>query len=155
MSKVEHFATSTTTVEKALPNPETAYLLSVYGWKSLHPSIPGVRCDLCFTKKAFSQLKGEIFSIVDEHKSYCPWINVETANVYTPNVYSKHKNMKINGSDWMKDVMLLEYAILIKKEDLSLLNKQALDEKLYALKQKIYTSSDTLKAWQSTGGEIH
>lgn len=118
-------------------------------------NIPGVKCDLCFTKKAFYQMKeDELFNVLDEHKIYCPCTNAETANAYPPNGYSMYRNQKINGTDWMKEVLLLEYTILIKKEDLSLPHKQILDEKLYALKQKIYESSDMLKTWQSTVEKI-
>lgn len=146
MSKVKHFSKE----DKSLDNTERAYILSLFGWKSLDSSIPGVKCDLCFTRKAFYQLKqGEAFNVVNEHKSYCPCINAETADSYTPNTYSSHKNVKISGADWLKEVMLMEYSMIIKKEDLSITHKVALDEKLYALRQKIYESSDNLKNWQS------
>lgn len=130
---------------------ESAYLLSLYGWQSLDHNIPGVKCELCFSKKAFYQIKkDESFDVLEEHKSYCPWINATTADAYTPRGFSAaSRNKRISGSEWMQQVTSLEYGLLVKKEDLSLSSRELADEKFYHLKQKLYNSYDLLSNWQS------
>lgn len=130
---------------------ESAYILSLYGWQLLDPSIPGVKCELCFSKKAFYQIKkSESFNVLEEHKTYCPWKNPDTADAYTPRGFSTiSRNKKLSGSEWMQQVISLEYGLLVKKADLSLSSRELVDEKLYNLKQKMYRSYDLLNSWKS------
>ncbi|GAA5806125.1 hypothetical protein HPULCUR_011654 [Helicostylum pulchrum] len=134
--KVKYFAEQTQNEHVELESIETAYILSLYGWELLHADIPGVKCDLCCTRKAF-YLLNEPFDVLRRHKSYCPYVNAETANAYTPKGFSLRRTQKISGSDWMKDVLSLEYVILIKTRDLSLTYEDALDEKIRKLQNNL------------------
>lgn len=144
LTKIEYFA------NKNEVDIKSAYILSLYGWKYLHKDLPGVQCDMCFSKKGFYQYKdNESFDALEQHKSYCPWKNPDTANAYTPKEFSTTKNQKINGSDWMKDVITIEYNILMRKEHLSLSSKFALNEKFHDLKYKMHQSYDLIEKWNS------
>jgi hypothetical protein len=140
--KVQYFAKE--------ENQTSAYLLSLYGWKSLNENIPGIQCDLCFERKAFYQLEGEKFDVLDQHKLYCPWRNCTTANAYTPKEFSNIKNQKIDGINWMKEIINIEYSILIRKKNLSLTSKFASDEKYHTLKHKMQQSYNLLNNWKLT-----
>lgn len=128
---------------------DSAYVLSLFGWKLLHMDIVGIQCDLCFSRKAFYQLKqDEEIDVLKLHKEYCPWRNAITAEAYSPRLLSTSPQTTISGSDWMMQVVGLEYSMLIKKQDLTLKSRQAVDEKLHQLKQKMYESKDLLQTWK-------
>lgn len=146
LSKIDYFAT-----KNENPTKQTAYILSLYGWKSLNEDIPGVQCDLCFMRKAFSQSEeNESFDVLEEHKLYCPWINAKTAQAYTPKTFLSSRNDTISGFEWMKDVISMEYSLLNRKECLSLSAIHAADEKYHDIKYKMFKSYDLLKEWKKT-----
>lgn len=109
-----------------------------------------MQCDLCFTRKAFSQNeKDEAFKVLEEHKSYCPWINAKIAQAYTPKTFTSGRNEVMSGSEWMKDVISMEYSLLNRKECLSLSSIHESDEKYHDIKHKMFKSYDLLKEWRS------
>lgn len=109
-----------------------------------------MQCDLCFTRKAFSQNeKNEIFEVLEEHKSYCPWRNANTAQAYTPKTFTSGRNEVMSGSEWMKDVISMEYSLLNRKECLSLSSIHESDENYHDIKHKMFKSYDLLKEWRS------
>ncbi|KAI8082632.1 C3HC zinc finger-like-domain-containing protein [Gilbertella persicaria] len=118
---VQHFESNQ---DNVTINP---YILSAVGWSTLHPEIPGVKCDLCFSQKGFYQVHE--FDVLQEHKAYCPW--------------------RTSGLDWMMEIICIEYNLLVKRQDLSLSSNHEQDEKLYKIKQKIYESQNVLKTWKS------
>lgn len=135
--------------EKKRNDRESAFILALFGWKSLHMEVPGIQCDLCFSKKAFCQVNpSESLDIVRFHKEYCPWINAATANAYPPNTL--YNNQTISGSDWMIRVISMEYIMLVKKQDLALSSSQERAEKLFQLQRKIHGSNHLLRTWQES-----
>ncbi|KAI8992486.1 hypothetical protein BDB01DRAFT_847855 [Pilobolus umbonatus] len=83
-----------------------AYLLAISGWQPLDKAVPGVRCDLCFSRKGFLHLT-EKFDLSKEHKPYCPWINSSTARCYSNNVSGA--GSFISGSVWMQEIIITKY----------------------------------------------
>jgi hypothetical protein len=149
LSKVRYVANNFEQGEEEKRNFESAYILSLFGCKSLHIEVPGIQCDLCFSKKAFCHLDpAETLDIVQFHKSYCPWINAATANAYPPNTL--YNNKRINGSDWMIQIVSMEYIMLVKKQDLALSSSQTRAEKLFQLQRKIHGSNHLLRTWQES-----
>lgn len=145
LSKVKYVANFYEQGEHA----ESAYILALYGWKSLHTEVPGIQCDLCFSKKAFCHLgPSETLNVVHFHKSYCPWRNAANANAYPPNTLQM--NQIISGSDWMIQIVCMEYIMLIKKKDLALSSSQTRAEKLFQLQRKIHGSNHLLRKWQES-----
>ncbi|GAN01390.1 hypothetical protein MAM1_0007c00823 [Mucor ambiguus] len=127
-----------------------AYLLSLFGWRLLSDMVPGIRCDLCCSKRGFHQVKqGEKLNVLKEHKEYCPWVNPETADVYSPNVHYSNRDRKICGYEWMVDLVAIEYSLITRGKFLSLSAREATDEKRNELKQKMYKANELLKLWDS------
>ncbi|KAI7901976.1 C3HC zinc finger-like-domain-containing protein [Cokeromyces recurvatus] len=125
---------------------DSAYLLTVFGWSSLHEGIPGIQCNLCFKRKAFNCMDSD-FDVFNQHRPYCPWINVTIANAFSPNLTSNTQNIKINGIDWMKDVIYIEYFIQIRREDLSLFSRNSQSKKFEQVRQKIRKSHELVDSW--------
>ncbi|OBZ87842.1 hypothetical protein A0J61_04122 [Choanephora cucurbitarum] len=109
-----------------------AYLLSLFGWTLLHPDLPGIQCDLCFSQKGFFQL--DKLDVLEEHKPYCPWRTGEEEQ---------------SGYEWMMGIVSMEYNLLIKRQDLSLASDFERTERFYRLKQTMLQSEKTLLAWQA------
>lgn len=128
----------------------TAYLLSLFGWQLLSDTVPGIQCDLCCSKKGFHQIEqGGKLDIMKEHKDYCPWVNSETADAYSPKVHFSNRDRKICGYEWMVDMVSIEYSLIMRNKFLSLSTREATDEKRNELKQKMYKVNDLLKLWDS------
>ena len=142
ISKINYFN------KKSSTNSIDAFVLSLFGWKSLDPSISAIECDLCFTRRV---LNNETFDVLENHKSYCPWKNATTANAYTPKGFiATTKNQSMTGWEWLLEAIQMEYSLQMRKEDLSLSARHAIDEKFYAHKQTLYQSYDLLEQWKAT-----
>ncbi|KAK4511601.1 uncharacterized protein ATC70_012817 [Mucor velutinosus] len=127
-----------------------AYLLSLFGWQLLSDTLPGIQCDLCCSKRGFHQIKeGEKLDVFKEHKEYCPWVNSETADAYSPKVHFSNRDCKICGYEWMVDLVAIEYSLIMRNKFLSLATIDATDEKRNELKQKRHRANDLLKLWDS------
>ncbi|KAL9555979.1 hypothetical protein MBANPS3_002093 [Mucor bainieri] len=127
-----------------------AYLLSLFGWRLLSDMVPGIQCDLCCSKRGFHQIKqGEKLDVLKEHKEYCPWVNPETADAYSPKVLYSNRDRKICGYEWMVDLVAIEYSLITRGKFLSLAAREATDEKRNELKQKMYKANELLKKWDS------
>ncbi|KAI8368729.1 hypothetical protein BD560DRAFT_447377 [Blakeslea trispora] len=109
------------------------YLLSLFGWSVLHTDLPGIQCDLCFSQRGFFQ--SDQLDLLEEHKAYCPW--------------RKASKEEQSGYEWMLSILLMEYSLLIKRQDLSLQSDYERNERLYRLKQTITQSQHTLSQWQA------
>ncbi|OAD06368.1 hypothetical protein MUCCIDRAFT_155305 [Mucor lusitanicus CBS 277.49] len=127
-----------------------AYLLSLFGWQLLSDMVPGIQCDLCCSKRGFHQIKqDETLDVLKEHKEYCPWVNPETADAYSPKVHYSNRDRKICGYEWMVDLVAIEYSLIMRNKLLSLSAREATDEKRNELKQKTYKANELLKLWDS------
>lgn len=127
-----------------------ASLLSLFGWQLFGESLLAVKCDLCCSKIGFYQIKqGEKLDVMKEHKEYCPWVNSETAGAYSPKAHYSNRDRKICGYEWMVDMVVIEYSLIMRNKFLSLATRDATDEKRYELKQKMYRANELLKLWDS------
>ncbi|KAI8984564.1 hypothetical protein BDF20DRAFT_911650 [Mycotypha africana] len=131
-----------------------AYILALYGWKLLHSDVPGIQCDLCFSRKAFYQLEGKVLDVMNGHKNYCPWKSELTANTISPKeeiaVISSTSNQRINGAQWLMDAVSIEYLWLIKKGDFTIEAKIRLNDKYQTLRNKIKASKYLVRYLQET-----
>jgi hypothetical protein len=128
----------------------SAYLLSLFGWQLLDPLVPGAECELCCSRKGFYQMKNEEkFDLVKEHKDYCPWVNSENADAYSPKVSLSTRDCQISGYEWMVDMISIEFNLHMRNKYLSLSSRKSTDDQHYELKQKMYQANDLLKVWNS------
>lgn len=115
-----------------------AFILSLYGWKSLHEKVPGIKCDYCHSRLAFCHADNQEINAFDIHKDYCPWINAQTADARTPiPMYSTNANKRLSGVEWLMEIIAVEFLTISNLHDLSGPAKSSINEKMFSIERSI------------------